>query len=62
MFRVPKIPFFQSAIFTKILSLFKRRPIVSYSVLGVILVSFIWYISASGTTTKSDVLFSPTKG
>jgi len=62
MFRVPKIPFFQSAIFTKILSLFKRRPIVSYSVLGVILVSFIWYISASGTTTKSDVLVSPTKG
>ncbi len=62
MFRVPKIPFFQSPIFIKILSLFKRRPIVSYSVLGVILVCFIWYFSASGTTTKSDVLVSPTKG
>jgi len=62
MFRLPKIPFFLSPISTKILSLFKRRPIVSYSVLGVILVSFIWYFSASGTTTKSDVLVSPTTG
>ncbi len=62
MFRVPKIPFLQPPIVTKILSLFKRRPIVSYSVLGVILVCFGWYFSASGTTTKSDVLVSPTKG
>ena len=62
MFRLPNIPFFQSPVFTKSLALFNRRPIVSYSVLGVILVSFVWYFSASGTTTKSDVLVTPTKG
>ena len=62
MFRAPKIPFLRSPIVTTIVSLFKRRPIVSYSALGVILVCFIWYFSASGTTTKSDVLVSPTKG
>jgi HlyD family secretion protein len=62
MFRVPKIPLLESPIVTKILSLFKRRPIVSYSVLGVFLVCFVWYFSASGTTAKSDVLVSPTKG
>jgi hypothetical protein len=62
MFRLPNIPLFQSPVVTKSLSLFNRRPIVSYSVLGVILVSFVWYFSASGTTTKSDVLVTPTKG
>ncbi|MCX6143085.1 MAG: HlyD family efflux transporter periplasmic adaptor subunit [Ignavibacteriales bacterium] len=62
MFQVPKIPFLQSPIVTKVLSLFKRRPIVSYSVLGVVLVCFVWYFSASGTTAKSDVLVAPTKG
>lgn len=62
MFRLPKIPLLQSPIFTQLLSLFKRRPIVSYSATGVILVSFVWYFSASGTTAKSDVLVSPTKG
>ena len=62
MFRVPKILFFQSPLFAKMQSLFNRRPIVSYSVLGLILILFIWYFSASGTTTKSDVVVSPTKG
>ena len=62
MFRVPKIQLFQSPIFTKVHSLFNRRPIVSYSALCGFLVSFIWYFSASGTTTKSDVLVSPTTG
>jgi multidrug efflux pump subunit AcrA (membrane-fusion protein) len=62
MFRLAKLPIFQSPIFMKFLELFKRRPVVSYSVLGVILVMFVWYFSASGTTTKSDVLVSPTKG
>jgi multidrug efflux pump subunit AcrA (membrane-fusion protein) len=62
MFRLPKGPLFESPIIKKFLELFNRRPIVSYSVLGVILVSFVWYFSASGTTTKSDVLVSPTRG
>ena len=62
MFRVPKIQLFQSPIFTKVHSLFNRRPIVFYSALCVFLVSFIWYFSASGTATKSDVLVSPIKG
>lgn len=61
MFRVPKIPFLESPIVIKIVSLFKRRPIVSYSVLGVILICFVWYFSVSGTTAKSEVLVSPTK-
>jgi multidrug efflux pump subunit AcrA (membrane-fusion protein) len=62
MFRVPKIAFLQSPVVTRSISLFNRRPIVSYSVLGVILVSFVWYFSASGTAAKSDVLVTPSKG
>ncbi len=62
MFQLPKIPWLQSPRFLNLVALFNRRPIVSYSVLGVILVSFVWYFSASGTTAKSDVLVSPTKG
>jgi multidrug efflux pump subunit AcrA (membrane-fusion protein) len=63
MFRLPNISqVLQSPMVVKLVALFKRRPIVSYSVLGVILVCFVWYFSASGTTTKSDVLVSPTKG
>ncbi len=62
MFRLPKIPWLQSPMFLKLVALFQRRPIVSYSLLGVIFVSFVWYFSASGTTAKSDVLVSPTKG
>ncbi len=62
MFQLPKIPWLQSPRFLNLVALFNRRPIVSYSVLGMILVSFVWYFSASGTTAKSDVLVSPTKG
>jgi hypothetical protein len=62
MFRLPTLAFLQSPIVTKAVTLFRRRPIVSYSVLGVILICFVWYFSASGTTTKSDVLVSPTMG
>lgn len=62
MLRIPKLPLLQSPLAVKLISLIKRRPIVSYSVIGVILVSFVWYFSAGGTTAKSDVLVSPTKG
>jgi multidrug efflux pump subunit AcrA (membrane-fusion protein) len=62
MFRVPNIPLFQSPIFAKTLALFKRRPMISYSVLGVIVVFLILYFSASETSAKSDVLVVPTKG
>jgi RND family efflux transporter MFP subunit len=62
MFRLPKFVWLQSPMVTKLVGQFKRRPIVTYSLLGVILVSFVWYFSASGTTAKSDVLVSPTKG
>lgn len=60
--RVPRISWFQSPIALKLISIFKRRPVISYSVLGVILVFFVWYFSAGGTATKSDVLVSPAKG
>jgi hypothetical protein len=62
MFRVPSISFLQSPVIRKIIELIRRRPFISYPVLGVILISCIWYFSASGTTAKSDVLVSPTKG
>ena len=62
MFRLPNISLLQSAIVKNLLELLRRRPIISYSAIGVILVCFVWYFSASGTTTKSDVLVSPAKG
>ena len=62
MFRLPRFPFLQSPIIKKLLDLIKRRPIASYSVIGVFLICFIWYFSATGTTAKSDVLVTPTKG
>ena len=40
----------------------KRRPILVYSVSVVVVVSLIWYLSTGGTTTKSDLVISPTKG
>lgn len=62
MFRLPKIPKFHFAIPPKIYSLLARRPIVTYTVAAVVLVSLVWYISAGGTTTKSDVVVTPTNG
>jgi multidrug efflux pump subunit AcrA (membrane-fusion protein) len=62
MFRISKLSFLSYPFVTSLVSLFKRRPVVSYSALGVILICFIWYFSASGTTAKSDVLVFPTKG
>jgi multidrug efflux pump subunit AcrA (membrane-fusion protein) len=46
----------------KIYSVLKRRPIATYSIAVVVVVSLLWYLSAGGTTTRSDVVITPTKG
>lgn len=54
----PKIKSVGTAMYV----LMKRRPIVTYTAAGLIFITFIWYFSAGGTTTKSDVLVSPARG
>lgn len=53
---------FRLSILPNIFTALKRRPIVTYSAGVVVVVSFLWYLSAGGTTTKSDVIVTPTKG
>ncbi len=62
MFRLPGFPRLYSIVLPKILALLKRRPVVTYSVSAVVLLSVIVFVSVPVTTTNSDVVVTPTKG
>jgi multidrug efflux pump subunit AcrA (membrane-fusion protein) len=45
-----------------ITSQFKLRPLVAYPVAAALLLCLVWLFSAPATTSKSDVIVTPTKG
>jgi len=62
MVRIPSPQELLNRIDPRIKAILVRRPVVTYSAAGVIVLLLILYLALPGGTTKSDVTVSPTRG
>ncbi|HTO95130.1 MAG TPA: HlyD family efflux transporter periplasmic adaptor subunit [Bacteroidota bacterium] len=62
MARIPSLQEILNLIDPRIREILSRRPIVTYSVAGALLLLLILYVALPGSSAKSDVTLSPVRG